>query len=71
MARLLRLQLPRFLERYTKQYSRRPGWRMLRVQPGTGDCVFLENGTKCGVYGARPLQCSSYPWWPELQEPGG
>ena len=25
------------------------------------DCIFWENG--CVVYNARPLQCSSYPFW--------
>jgi len=27
-------------------------------------CVFLKDG-KCGVYQARPLQCRSFPFWPE------
>jgi Fe-S-cluster containining protein len=33
------------------------------------DCIFLEGGTACRVYDARPLQCSTYPWWPELMDP--
>jgi len=34
---------------------------------GTEYCVFLDPETNhCGVYSARPLQCSTYPWWPEL-----
>ena len=36
---------------------------------GGQDCIFLE-GTRCRIYGARPLQCSSYPWWPDLMAPG-
>lgn len=40
---------------------------MLKVQPN-GDCIFLKNGTQCGVYGYRPMQCSTYPWWPELMD---
>ena len=27
------------------------------------DCVFLKD-KKCQVYGARPTQCRTYPWWP-------
>ena len=27
-------------------------------------CPFLE-GTRCSVYGARPTQCRSFPFWPE------
>ena len=28
-------------------------------------CVFLRDG-RCTVYGARPLQCSTYPFWPRI-----
>ena len=69
MARALGLSLQHFLSRHTKAYSRRPGFRMLKTQ-ANGDCVFLRDGTQCAVYGARPLQCSTYPWWPELMDPG-
>lgn len=69
MARHLGLQQSDFLARYTKAYSKRPGWRMLKLQPATGDCVFLAGGTKCSIYPVRPMQCSTYPWWPELMDP--
>jgi Fe-S-cluster containining protein len=36
----------------------------LREKPGY-DCIFLENG-RCSVYGARPLQCRTYPFWEEI-----
>lgn len=36
---------------------------------GSDACVFLE-GTRCGVWGARPVQCATYPFWPELMHPG-
>ena len=71
IARFLGMSEQHFVARYTKQYSRKPGWRMLRVQPGSGDCAFLKGGTQCGIYPVRPLQCSTYPWWPELMDPGG
>jgi Fe-S-cluster containining protein len=28
------------------------------------DCPFLD-GTRCTVYGARPAQCGTFPFWPE------
>lgn len=31
----------------------------------TADCIFLR-GKKCGVYEARPTQCKTWPFWPEL-----
>jgi Fe-S-cluster containining protein len=70
IARHLGLSPSHFLARYTKAYSRRPGWRMLKLQAPTGDCVFLEGGKRCTIYAVRPLQCSTYPWWPELMDPG-
>jgi Fe-S-cluster containining protein len=33
-------------------------------------CPFLE-GTRCSVYGARPSQCGSFPFWPENLESRG
>ena len=29
-------------------------------------CIFLDTGGKCRVYGVRPAQCRTYPFWPEL-----
>ena len=31
-------------------------------------CVFLSKEGQCGIYEARPIQCSTYPWWPSLLE---
>ena len=29
-------------------------------------CIFLDGDGKCRVYGVRPVQCRTYPFWPEL-----
>ena len=29
------------------------------------DCVFFQEG-RCSVYPVRPLQCRSYPFWPNI-----
>lgn len=29
-------------------------------------CIFLDAGGKCRVYATRPVQCRTYPFWPEL-----
>jgi hypothetical protein len=31
-----------------------------------GRCVFLGDDNRCRIYQVRPLQCRTYPWWPEL-----
>ena len=34
-----------------------------------GDCIFLENKNRCGVYEARPEHCRTWPFWPENMNP--
>ena len=29
-------------------------------------CVFLDGDRRCRIYPARPVQCLTYPFWPEL-----
>lgn len=31
-----------------------------------GYCSLLSSDKRCSVYEVRPLQCSSYPYWPEV-----
>jgi hypothetical protein len=46
------------------------GWRQLEFRDGR--CVFLDPMTqRCTVYSARPLQCRTFPFWPELVGPRG
>lgn len=33
-----------------------------------GRCSLLSAGNRCLVYEVRPLQCSSYPFWPEVMQ---
>ena len=55
-----------FKRRYT--FVDEYGWRQLRF---TNDrCVFLDDAGRCGVYGARPVQCRTFPFWRELVKDG-
>ena len=31
-----------------------------------GRCIFLGKDNGCKVYEARPVQCRTYPFWPEV-----
>jgi Fe-S-cluster containining protein len=31
-----------------------------------GRCVFLQNDNSCRIYPVRPVQCRTYPFWPEV-----
>ncbi len=30
-----------------------------------GECIFLKDNNKCGVYKYRPTQCKTWPFWQE------
>jgi len=52
---------------FRRRYLRRLEEGDLVLASGTGDgCVFLSARGHCRVYPVRPLQCRSYPFWPEL-----
>ncbi len=33
-----------------------------------GSCVFLDKNGQCKIYQLRPVQCQTYPFWPEILE---
>jgi Fe-S-cluster containining protein len=42
-------------------------WMQLKNDPEDEACIFLED-TKCKIYEVRPVQCSTYPFWPNILE---
>lgn len=45
-------------------YTREIGVRKSLNEYNNGDCVFFDGKTrKCKVYGARPRQCRTWPFW--------
>lgn len=57
------LKIPTAL--FTKQYcDQRDGvWKLKDAE--TADCTFLRDH-RCSVYKARPTQCRTWPFWPEI-----
>lgn len=66
IAKFLHISYDKFVETYCKQYSKRPGWHFLKSKGPDQACIFLESDGRCSVYSYRPLQCVTYPYWPEL-----
>lgn len=50
---------------FTKQYCDQQAgvWRLKDID--SNDCVFLAE-KRCTVYEARPTQCRTWPFWPEV-----
>jgi hypothetical protein len=45
-------------------FVRPVGERRSLVEMPNGDCIFFDGQTRrCRVYGARPLQCRTWPFW--------
>jgi Fe-S-cluster containining protein len=51
---------------FGRRYLRRVGARLALVEKPNWDCVFWEEARGCTVYDARPAQCRTYPFWPEV-----
>ncbi len=52
-----------FKRRYLK-WLPEEGWVLAIKDDET--CLFLGEDRRCTIYAARPEQCSTYPYWPEL-----
>jgi len=48
---------------FRKRWTRKDDGHTILKMDGPA-CPFLD-GTRCGVYGARPTQCGTFPFWPE------
>ncbi len=61
MGRLLKISTGEFTRKYCGKTD-----GVFHLKDGTGpDCIFLKNN-RCEVYEARPIQCRTWPFWPEV-----
>ncbi len=56
------------VEQFSARYVRRVGESYSLIEKPGGDCVFWDKQSGCTVYGARPAQCQTWPFWPENVE---
>lgn len=51
---------------FTKKYceKKQGAWHLIEI-PERPDCMFLKN-KRCSIYEARPIQCRTWPFWPEV-----
>jgi Fe-S-cluster containining protein len=50
---------------FTRKYCEKDGNGYWTIADFNASCRFLE-GKRCGVYEARPTQCRTWPFWPEV-----
>jgi Fe-S-cluster containining protein len=59
------------IDQFTRRFVRRVGDQYSLIEKPGGDCVFWDKQAGCTVYPARPVQCQTWPFWPEnLESPG-
>jgi Fe-S-cluster containining protein len=53
---------------FSAKFVRRVHNRYSLIEKPGGDCVFWDQDAGCTVYSARPVQCRTWPFWPENVE---
>jgi uncharacterized protein len=53
---------------FSSRFVRKVGYRYSLVERPGGDCIFWDKTAGCTVYPARPVQCQTWPFWPENVE---
>ena len=62
MAKHLKISTLSFTKKYCEKFN---GAFHLIEDPKNTDCMFLKN-KRCSIYEARPTQCRTWPFWPEV-----
>lgn len=65
-AKYLKISTAEFTKTYCEK-SEQGVWH-LKEDPKNPDCMFLKN-KRCSAYEARPTQCRTWPFWPEVMNP--
>lgn len=61
----LDISIEDFIKLYVRKVENR--YSLKEKNDSSYDCIFLE-GKRCSIYPVRPVQCSTYPWWPSHLE---
>lgn len=53
-------------KQFARRYVRNVSGELALVDKENDDCVFLNEKGQCDLYECRPVQCRTFPWWPEI-----
>jgi Fe-S-cluster containining protein len=62
ISKVLNISVDHFLLNYTKKVGKRVS--LIDLEHDNWNCVMLKEG-RCTIYNDRPLQCRTYPFWPQ------
>lgn len=62
LAKKLKLSTAAFTKKYCQKFK---GAYHLAEEADRPECMFLD-GNRCEVYSARPSQCRTWPFWPDV-----
>ena len=79
LADFLKLEPTEVVQKYCRKVGGRLTLKERRTKEGNYDCIFLKErpplpgqiasaGKACSIYSVRPLQCRTWPFWPENLE---
>ncbi len=52
------------VDEFIKHYARREGKYLCLIDRDGEDCILLKDD-KCLIYPVRPIQCRTFPFWPQ------
>ncbi|QEH33644.1 Flagellin N-methylase [Aquisphaera giovannonii] len=56
---------------FSRRFVRQVGTHYSLTERPGGDCILWDPAIGCTVYEARPVQCRTWPFWPEnVESPG-
>ena len=58
----LNISLPLFKRKYVRHVENR--YALIEKRKENHSCIFFKN-KKCEIYQSRPIQCRTYPFWPQ------
>lgn len=65
IAKKLKISTAQFTKKYCDKFH---GAFHLKEDPENPNCMFLHK-KRCEIYEARPIQCRTWPFWPEVMSP--
>ncbi|MBR5934412.1 MAG: YkgJ family cysteine cluster protein [Treponema sp.] len=69
LSQWFKLSEEEFIEKYCRWVGYYEGKQALAlIELKNYDCIFWKKDSGCMAYGARPLQCSTYPFWSWILE---